>query len=1178
MTRTWSEPRWTRATPLSCSEHCTLEARIDEALVAAVALAAATTADGSAPAGSWLPIDVEGHGRESLAPDLDLSRTVGWFTTLRPVSVPVGEPVGEALTATVAALRGMPQHGLAYGAVRWLRLADDPVADALRQQPAAEVSVNYLGRLDAGIVAGSGLVHTGGPAPGPARHPESLRPYALDVVAGLRDGELVIWLSHAGRDAGMELAETIALRCLNLLRELARAEPPDQPTEPGTSHRLTPMQEAMLYSPEAIRGSGVYVEQSVLDLPAGTDHQQLRRRWERAVRRHGILRTRFVEDADGARVQQVLPGVELPWRVVDWRRLTPDEAQLRLDGLLAEDRRRGFAIDKPPLMRVAMTLLSSGDRLVWTHHHALLDGWSATALLQEIADRSAEPVPVRPFGDYLDWLDARDPEADRRYWTAQLADRPEVWALPVHNVGGDQPRARALALSLPDNERTALAERARSLRVGVATLVQAGWALVLAEYLRSEDVTFGVTASGRPAELSGADRMIGLFITTHPARVPIPSTTPLAAWTAELAVQEATRREHAHAGLVAIGRWAGVPPGSSLFESLLVVENYRPRAGRTAHGEPGVVREIGVREIPDVPLSVVVAPDAGLSMVFDARRFEAGWIGDLLQALRATLAAIAAAPDDMPVADLRVLKARVRERAIAANDTSRPLPDRTLGAQWRAAARAHAQAVAITGSDGRPISYAELAADADRVTARLLAAGARPGDLIGLAGRRSADLVAAVLGIVQAGCAYVPLDPAYPDDRLTFMINDTGMRLALAETHLLTRLPTSLHLLPLTELSDPQLALASRESDKSVEEQTETEAAAYVIYTSGSTGQPKGVVVPHRAVTRLVINTDYCRPGPGDVVALASTFSFDASTFEIWGALLNGARLAPIDADTMLNPAALAKALRDHQVTTLFITTAAFNAVATEQPDAFAPLSTVMFGGERVDPRSVRRVLDAGPPRRLLHVYGPTEATTFSSWYEVTDVPDGAGTVPIGGPIANTELLILDPRGEPVPTGVEGELCIGGPGPGPRVPERPRIERPAFRAASVAARAQDLPDRRRRAATQRRTDRDPRPAGRPGQDQRLPDRAGRSRSAVVRGPGRGGCRGGAATGEQRGALPGRVRGARAGSAAGSGRTADVPARPAARAPGAQCPDDHGRAAAQPERQDRPRPTARSAHR
>ena len=1003
-----------------------LDARIDEALVAAIALAAVTVAAATpsalTPAGAWLPIDVEGHGREPIAPDLDLSRTVGWFTTLRAVTVPVGEAVGEVLAGTTAALRGMPQHGIAYGAARWLRPVDDALARALRSQPAAEVSVNYLGRLDSGAATGASLVRPDGSAPGPARDPEAARPYALDVVAGLRDGELVIWLSHAGQQPGKELAEAVALRCLALLRELAQVQPPDEPEKHEINHRLTPMQEAMLYSPEATQDSGVYVEQSVLELPPGCDHHRLRQAWEQAVRRHGILRTRFYEHADGERVQQVLPRVRLPWRVVDWRHLPPDEAQLRLDGLLAEDRRRGFAIDQAPLMRLVVIQLSAGDRMVWSHHHALLDGWSATALLDELADRSAEPVAVRPFSDYLDWLDAREPKADREYWTGQLAGRPDAPVMPVHDVGTAQPRARALAVGLPESERMVLAERARSLCVGVATLAHAAWALVLAEYFGSEDVTFGVTASGRPAELAGADRMIGLFITSHPVRVRIPSSTPLAAWATELAAQEATSRDHAHAGLVAIGRWAGVPAGSPLFESLLVVENYRRQAGRPGPAEPGVIREIGVREIPDVPLSVVVAPDIGLSMVFDARRFETRWIGDLLQAFRSTLSALVAASDDTPVVRLRVLRERVRERAIAANDTSRPLPDRTLGAQWRASARQNAQAVAVTDSDGRSISYAELAADADRVTARLLAAGARSGDLVGLAGHRSAELAAAVLGIVQAGCAYVPLDTTYPDDRLQFMIADTGMRLALAETQLFDRLPASVHPLPLAEVSDPQPAIARAESDKSVED------AAYVMYTSGSTGQPKGVVVPHRAVTRLVVNTDYCPLGPGDVVALASTFSFDASTFEMWGALLNGARLAPIDTDTMLSPLALANALRDQQVTTLFITTAVFNAVATEQPDAFASLSTVMFGGERVDPRSVRRVLEAGPPRRLLHVYGPTEATTFSSWYEVTDVPEGAATVPIGGPIANTELLILDARGEPVLAGVEGELCIGGSG------------------------------------------------------------------------------------------------------------------------------------------------------
>ena len=431
------------------------------------------------PGRAWLPIDVEGHGREPIAPDLDLSRTVGWFTTLRAVAVPVGEAVGEVLAATTAALRGMPQHGIAYGAARWLRPVDDALARALRSQPAAEVSVNYLGRLDSGAATGASLVRPDGSAPGPARDPEAARPYALDVVAGLRDGELVIWLSHAGQQPGKELAEAVALRCLALLRELAQVQPPDEPEKHEINHRLTPMQEAMLYSPEATQDSGVYVEQSVLELPPGCDHHRLRQAWEQAVRRHGILRTRFYEHADGERVQQVLPRVRLPWRVVDWRHLPPDEAQLRLDGLLAEDRRRGFAIDQAPLMRLIVIQLSAGDRMVWSHHHALLDGWSATALLDELADRSAEPVAVRPFSDYLDWLDAREPKADREYWTGQLAGRPDAPVMPVHDVGTAQPRARALAVGLPESERMALGRagpllvrwcgHARPRRVGAGT-------------------------------------------------------------------------------------------------------------------------------------------------------------------------------------------------------------------------------------------------------------------------------------------------------------------------------------------------------------------------------------------------------------------------------------------------------------------------------------------------------------------------------------------------------------------------------------------------------------------------------------------------------------------------------------------------------------------------------------
>ena len=291
---------------------------------------------------------------------------------------------------------------------------------------------------------------------------------------------------------------------------------------------------------------------------------------------------------------------------------------------------------------------------------------------------------------------------------------------------------------------------------------------------------------------------------------------------------------------------------------------------------------------------------------------------------------------------------------------------------------------------------------------------------------RSAELVAAVLAVVKVGAGYVPLDPSLPDDRLSLITDDTGVTVVLSRADLAHQLPPRLR-------SGDSLVVTSLDGGNDATElpvahDGDADGVAYVIYTSGSTGRPKGAVVPHRAVTRLVVNTDYCTLGPSDAVAFASNFSFDAATFEIWAALLSGSRLVPVATETLLDPRRLAAELRRWSITTMFVTTALFNEIAAQAPDAFASLRTVLFGGERADPRRVRDVLLARPPERLLHVYGPTETTTFASWHLVTDVAEGASNLSIGRPIANTELLVVDRDLRLVPPGVVGELCIGGLG------------------------------------------------------------------------------------------------------------------------------------------------------
>ena len=324
---------------------------------------------------------------------------------------------------------------------------------------------------------------------------------------------------------------------------------------------------------------------------------------------------------------------------------------------------------------------------------------------------------------------------------------------------------------------------------------------------------------------------------------------------------------------------------------------------------------------------------------------------------------------------------------------------------------------------GDTLTYRELNARSNQLARHLRSAGVGPDVLVAVALERSAEMVVAVLAVLKAGGAYIPLDPSYPKEHLDRMLAQAKPSALVTRSGVgSARPPAGCATLQLDALA----ATLAGESTANLQHATSGESLAYVIYTSGSTGTPKGIGIPHVAVGRLVQDTDYVALGPSDRIAQASTMAFDAATFEIWGALLNGAALVGVPRDTLLSPPELASFLREQKITTLFLTTALFNQVALASPSAFSPLSTLLFGGERVDPARVRDVLQAGGPRRLLHVYGPTETTTFATWHRVDEVT--GETVPIGKPIATTTSYVLNDEMRTVPAGVPGELFVGGPG------------------------------------------------------------------------------------------------------------------------------------------------------
>jgi amino acid adenylation domain-containing protein len=368
----------------------------------------------------------------------------------------------------------------------------------------------------------------------------------------------------------------------------------------------------------------------------------------------------------------------------------------------------------------------------------------------------------------------------------------------------------------------------------------------------------------------------------------------------------------------------------------------------------------------------------------------------------------AASQPDVPISQLDLLGPAERRWLVSGlNREATPYPgDRTIPEVFADVVARHATDVAVSERN-RTMTYRKLDEAADALAARLRDAGVRPGDAVGLTAERSSGLVVAMLGALKAGACYVPLDPTYPSERLEYMAADARVR-------------------AIVRLTSGGFSIESVGEDEPFD--TGATAPAYIMYTSGSTGRPKGVAIPHRAILRLVWDADYAGLGPDDVVAHASNTAFDAATWEVWGALLNGARLEVLDGDTLTSPGALAAELRARGVTAMFVTTALFNIISREVPDAFGSLDHLLFGGEAVDSDAVARIVRAAKPRRLVHVYGPTETTTFASWHEVTAVPGAGETVPIGLPIVNTTLHVLDEARLPVPVGVAGELYIGGDG------------------------------------------------------------------------------------------------------------------------------------------------------
>ncbi|MFD7712520.1 amino acid adenylation domain-containing protein, partial [Streptomyces sp. NPDC059786] len=1013
-------------------------------------------------------VALEGHGRED--DTLDLSRTVGWFTSQYPVTLtpagPAGAPDwGATLKAVKERLRAVPRQGLSHEALARLG-SPDPAARALRELPLPQVCFNYHGQWD--TAAGADFAPA---AEVPGRETAADEPldHLLDISAVVADGELEITWHHSDRTHDTETVQNLAdgmVAALTAIAEhcarpdaggrtpsdfpLARLDQAGVDRLAGDGRRvadllpLTPLQEGMLFHRLVGGPDDVYVDQAALFLDGVADPHAFARAWQRVTDRTPALRTSVVWQDVPVPLQVVHREVRVPVTHLDWREVQEAERAERLDRLRSEDLAQGIDLTAAPLMRLTLIRLPDARlHLLWTSHHLILDGWSLAQVLTEVCEEYAaltagteyRPPVRRPFADYVRWLAEQDTGAARAHWQRVLDGFATPTPLPADRplTGAHEARSAGVhTVELSEGASAALARSARDAGLTVNTVVQGAWALLLSRYGAEPDVVFGTTVSGRPDELPGVESMVGMFINTVPTRVRVDGRRAAAGWLRELQDAQAESRRFAAVSLAELTALSDVPSGTPLFHSMVAFENYPFDAARTSGSGVRLV-DVASRDATNYPLVLRAyqGERLGFDLAHDPAFFDAATVRALADRLCLLLTELAENLDR----PLRALAwTTADERASARSRVAGPgRPADTLVDLFEAQAARTPDATAVTCGADR-LDYAALDAAANRLAHRLAEEGAGPERYVALALPRSTDLVVAVLAVLKTGAAYLPIDPKSPAERVAHLLSDAR------PVTLVTTGRTQGGAVPLLALDDPGVRadLARRPAtgpDRA--HRPLPESPAYAIYTSGSTGRPKGVVIPHAGVVRLFTSTRHWFGfDENDVWTLFHSYAFDFSVWELWGPLLHGGRLVVVPDDTARSPEDFLRLLADERVTVLNQTPSAFYPLIradAEHPGLSARLAlrTVVFGGEALD---VDRLADwytrhGDTAPRLVNMYGITETTVHVTHQPLDRTTGRTGAAsPIGTAIPDLRVYVLDADLAPVPSGAVGEMYVAGEG------------------------------------------------------------------------------------------------------------------------------------------------------